>query len=319
MVDRRLDERPARPVSSPAVSVSVEEARGTRPAVGFTRRLRERRALWWGHPFRYRSWRSYPDALHRLRERFALRRADEPDEAWRCCERWQRTVVDKWNGREFAKKHGCRLPDLYWFGRRPASVPFESLPPQFVIRPTRGTRRRGVHVVADGRGLLRGDPAGPAELRERLIRERGRLAATPILVEQFVPTEDGRYRLPIEYKCHTFGDTVAAIQVLERTGPVKARHRYYTPAWEPFRDLMDVANPLADVRGPPPCLDEMLRLAVRLGQALGTYMRIDFFSSERGCVFNEFSSTPEVEGPAYTEHCDEVFDALWREKLPHGS
>ncbi|MFI5403795.1 MAG: ATP-grasp fold amidoligase family protein [Planctomycetota bacterium] len=257
--------------------------------------------------------------MHRLRERHTFRKAADPESVWRCCEHWQRTLVNKWNGREFARKHGARLPELYWRGRRIRKIPFESLPPRFVIRPVWGTLRRGVHVVADGRELLRDEPAAPSELKGRLLRERGPLRVSPILVEQFVATETGEYRLPVEYKCHTFGDTVAAVQVIERTGPLTGTHRYYTPAWEPFADLMNTAKPLAALREAPPCLREMLLLAVRLGRAVGTYMRIDFFSTDRGCVFNEFSSTPQVGNLTNTPFCDDLFGALWREKFPDAS
>lgn len=288
-------------------------------ADGFSSRLLRRRALWWGHPFRWGSLGCHRDALHRLRERHTFRDAADPESVWRCCGRWQRTLVNKWNGREFVRKHGGRLPELYWRGRRIWRIPFETLPPRFVIRPAWGTMRQGVHVVADGRDLLRDEPVAAAELKRRLLRERGPFRASPVLVEQFVTTEKGEYRLPVEYKCHAFGDTVAAIQVVERTGARTGIHRYYTPAWETFEDIMDTAKPLAPPREAPPCLAEMLLLARRLGHALGTYMRIDFFSTDRGCVFNEFSSTPQVGGLAYTPFCDDLFAALWREKFADAS
>jgi hypothetical protein len=285
---------------------------------GFRARLARREQLWWGKPFRWAEPRSYRDALHRLRERRALRSQDDPEEAWRCCERWQRTLVNKWNAREFVKRERVRVPELYWHGLV-RQLPLESLPPCFVIRPLWGRRRRGAYVVADGRELLRGESAAPAELRQRLARDRA-LRSVPILVEQFATTEDGRHRLPLEYKCHTFGDTVAAVQVIERTGvdSGSTRHRYYSPAWEPFRDPME-ALPQDEVRSPPACLEEMLEIAARLGRSLRTYMRIDFFSSEPGCVFNEFSSAPAIRSRPFTPHCDELFGALWNEKFPDAS
>ena len=38
----------------------------------------------------------------------------------------------------------------------------------------------------------------------------------PVLVEEFIKTETGEYELPIEYKCHVFGETVGAIEVIRR-------------------------------------------------------------------------------------------------------
>ena len=262
--------------------------------------------------------RAYRDALHRLRERHTFRNRDDPDAAWRCCEFWQRTLLNKWNSREFAAKHGCRIPALYWRGYAPSVRRLASLPGHFVIRPVWGTVRNDVFVVADGRDLLRGQSASPAEIRKCLRRSPTLDWAVPILAEEFVKTEDGRYRLPIEYKCHTFGDTVAAVELIERRSARRGELRFYTPGWEPFPDPMDIGLPQAELTSPPPCLEEMLRCAQRLGTSVSTYVRIDFFSTDRGCVFNEFSSTPR-KGASCTPYCDEIFGALWAEKFPHAT
>jgi len=235
---------------------------------------------------------------------------------WQCCPHWPRTLVNKWNSREFVQKHGCRVPALYWHGRWIAKIPFASLPPRYVVRPVWGAARSGVYVVADGQELLRKVPAIEAAVRRRLFREHGPMAVTLLLIEEFVPAEGGGGRLPIEYKCHTFGSTVAAVQVIERTGPHSGTHRFYTPRWEPFPDVMDGNYPLAPRRGPPRCLEEMLGAATRLGEAIGTYMRVDFFASDAGAVFNEFSSTPQVHKLAYTRCCEETFGALWHQQFP---
>ena len=282
----------------------------------FSERLRARRALWWGRPFHWSHLQSYREALHRTRERYTARSRDDPDAAWQCCPHWPRTLVNKWNSREFAQKHGCRVPALYWHGRRVAQIPFATLPAQYVIRPVWGTAAAGVYVVADGQELLRGVPVTAADIRRRLLREHGRVAATPLLVEAFVSAEDGACRMPTEYKCHAFGGTIAAVQVLERTGQLTGLHRYYTASWEPFPDAMDTNYQLAPPSERPRCLDELLGAATRLSQAIGTYMRIDFFGSAAGPVFNEFSSTPQVRASVYTPYCDALFGDLWQRRFP---
>jgi hypothetical protein len=166
-----------------------------------------------------------------------------------------------------------------------------------------------VYVVADGTELLRREPATPVELRRRL----GSFRTEPVLVEQFVESEPGCRRLPVEYKCHTFAGVVAAIGVIEREHDAAATVRYYTPSWEPFEDRMTTAWPVGPLRDPPAFLAEMTGLAARMGRSIGTYMRIDFFGTDRGCVFNEFSSTPLVVKPDYTPFCDAFLAARWRE------
>jgi hypothetical protein len=272
--------------------------------------------MWWDAPWPGRG-RGLGDAVHRLHERHAVRRREDPDETWRCCERWPRTLIDKWNGREFAARHGCELPALYWRG--PGSgAPLESLRDQFVIRPVMGMDRRGVYVVAGGRELLRDESATPEELRLRLSPPRRLARPVPVLIEEFVRSEDGGYELPLEYKCHTFGGTVPIIQLIEREGIHEAKHRWYTPAWEPIDDQMNVELPQAEVGDPPRCLDRMLELAARLGRELGTYMRIDFFATDRGCVFNEFSSVPG-RGIGFTPYCELLLGAMWAELCPDRS
>jgi hypothetical protein len=280
----------------------------------FSQRLASRNRLWWDWPA-WSEWRASREMIHRLRERRTFRSRDQPDQAWRCCRFWPRTLLNKWNGREFAAKHGCALPELYWVGSDASAAPIETLPSQFVVRPVFGTGRQGVRVVADETELLRNEPASGPEVRGKLSQARRYLMRTPFLIEEFVRSEDGRYQLPIEYKCHTFGDTVPAVEVIVRTGPKQGKHRFYTPEWEPWSDPMNVSMPRAELTEPPQCLDEMVSLAVGLGTELRTYVRIDFFATDRGCVFNEFSSLPWG-GKNFTPHCDELFGALWAEKFP---
>jgi hypothetical protein len=253
--------------------------------------------------------------IHRRREGRTFRHRLDPDEFWRCCAAWPRTLINKWNGREFAERHGCLVPELYWWGSDPARAPIESLPDHFVVRPVFGTVRRGVQVVADGWELLRNQPASAAEVRDRLPRRRRFRPHRRLLIEEFVRSEDGELVLPIEYKCHTFGDTVAAVQATKRTGAHEATHRFYTPDWEPLADPMSVAVPLDDRRDPPGCLDQMVSQAMTLGAEIGTYMRIDFFATDRGCVFNEFASLPGG-GRGFTPYADELFGALWAARFP---
>ena len=280
----------------------------------FSARLALRNELWWTPP-RWRGKRSWLDALHRVREWQAFRTRDDPHAAWRCCPYWPRLLVNKWNGREFASKYGCDVPALYWRGSSAASVPLESMPSHFVLRPVFGANLSGVRLVADGRELIWGEPATAADLRSKLPRARLR-RGVPILIEEFVRSEGGEYRLPLELKCHTFGDTVAAVEVIDRLRVNRARHRYYTPAWEPIADPMHTGLKQDDVIRPAPRhLDRLLSLAAALGAAIGTYIRIDFFAADRGFVFNEFSTFP-FSGTNYTPYCDELFGSLWAEKFP---
>src|SRR6185295_11127939 len=110
------------------------------------------------------------------RERRALRHRDDPDEAWRCCAVWQRTLINKWNAREWAARHGCRLPRLLYRGDRLDEATVGALPADFVIRPVIGHSRNGVFVMAGGRNLLSDASLSAAELcaRVQASQPRGR-------------------------------------------------------------------------------------------------------------------------------------------------
>jgi hypothetical protein len=195
-------------------------------------------------------------------------------------------------------------------------VPFASLPEYYVVKPNLGFSRKGVSVMAAGTDLMRGSPLTSGELRKQLRQVTGGVLGVPILIEEFVTTESGEYKLPTEYKCHVFEEKIGAIQVIHRSANARdTRQRIYTAGWKIFEDPMDTAFPPGDAIDPPQCLEEMLTYARKLGKAYGTYVRVDLYASRGGCVFGEFSSTPG-RGTGLTRHAEEYFGALWQEAFP---
>ena len=280
----------------------------------FSERLARRRHDWW------RTSRSPLTAQHRFRDLRSHRRRTDPDEVWRCCASWQRTLLNKWNAREFAARYGCPVPELYWTGGATSRPPFESLPDHYVVRPVRGAGMHGVQVVGKGVELLRGEPATPAEMHRRYRLRSCWRELAPLLIEEFARSEEGAHHLPVEYKVHTFGVVVAAIERIERTdgdGLRKGLSCHYTAEWEPIREMLR-QNLVEDVpRGPPACLDEILRHASSLGGQTETYMRVDLFATDRGPLFNEFSSVTN-NGEGFTPFGDEYFGEFWDRYAPDG-
>ena len=278
----------------------------------FSERIEKRLALWWGVR-RLGRFYSPRDSLHRLKERYTRRSKDDVESKWRCCEFWQRSLHYKWNAREFAEKHGCQIPQLYWFGKAISRLDFDSLPDYYVIKPVSGWSRNDVYVMAAGVDLLTDGPYTKTQLRERLRQIACGLYGQPILIEELV-TDNGDYKLPTEYRLHMFGETIGAIQVVQRSARRQdTKHRFYTEQWKMFEDQMITNLPQGNYTEPPRCLDEMLMSAKKLGRAYGTYVRIDFYASKRGCVFGEFTSFPNR---MLTEYADEYFGALWQKIFP---
>jgi hypothetical protein len=279
----------------------------------FCERIERRYETWWG-PVRSPGVAGWKERLHRRRERFTYRDATVPLSAWKCCPNWQRSLANKWNARQFVQKYGIRVSGLYASGRWIPGLPFASLPDQYVVRPNYGHSRNNVFPIVSEIDMLRGNRCSKEDVRRHLIGAYGRFARVPLLLQEFVRTEDGEYQLPIEYQCHMFGGVVGAIQVIRRRIKQSSPNRFYSEAWEPFADKMRAMLPLAEYRDPPRCLDEMLRTVKTLGEVYGTYVRIDVFATDKGCVFNEFAPTP-ARGANFTPFANEYFGRLWEKYL----
>lgn len=280
----------------------------------FSERIRTRSRLWWGRP---RAGQSLLDDLRRAEMLSTRIRPADPTCRWRRGEHWQRRLLNKLNARELAVALHCRVPELYWHGRRLTRSALQSLPAAFVLKPAVGRSHIGVYVVAGSRELLTGAPMTRGQLFDRIAADRGRLSHVPLLAEEFAANEKGEHVLAVDYKLHVFADTIGAIQVIHRSpGPdMPAVHRFYTPEWQPFDDPMNTILPQGPPSDPPACLPEMLGAARTLARAFETYVRVDLYATRRGCVFGEFSSTP-AGGNHFTPYADEYFESLWRRHLP---
>jgi hypothetical protein len=112
-----------------------------------------------------------------------------------------------------------------------------------------------------------------------------------------------------------FNEKIAAIQLIRRKRRKEAEHRFYTEDWEPFEDAMSIKYPIDNVVAPPKYLDDMLIAAKKLGLAYNMYVRIDFYATDKGCVFGEFTPTPS-RGNNYTEYASQYFEQCWEDVYP---
>ena len=276
----------------------------------FSERIRRRQRSWWGNdqPIRER--------VHRLRE-LSTRHAAGDLPLRPCCPLWRRTFANKLNGRELARRHGFRLPELYWSGRAPARLPVERLPPHFVVKPAFGRSSHDVYLMADGTDLLGRRPYDGAALRRRLRRDLGELTLLPLMAEEMVRSESGEPGVPIDYKCYVFGDFVAAIEAIERIGSDPARNPvgHYFADWNPLPTSMRSDLYRTRAFAPPRCLDEMVARSAALGAAFGTFVRVDCYSTERGCVFGEIATCP-TQGKNFSDYAERYFEELWRDRFP---
>lgn len=276
----------------------------------FSERLRRRHRIWWN------AGSSVPDlSVHRYIDRIRLRSRNTPVEKWKCCGHWQRCLLNKWNSREFAVLHGVNVPELYWHGRDASRSPIEDLPEHFALRPAWGERTQGTWVVSGNTDLVTGRTfRNRRELKAAVVSGRGRFGMFPLLAEEFMTTPDGRYEAGLEYKFHMFGEHMGPVMTFHRCGDVK-RLRHYTPEWEPIEEAFHSSCPLDDPFPKPREFQEMKSIAIRLGAAFGTFVRVDLYLTSRGVFFGEYSSVPGGYKD-YTPFANEFLGQLWEKFIP---
>ncbi len=132
------------------------------------------------------------------------------------------------------------MPDLYWHGRDLSTLDFASLPPHYVLRPTLGHSSKDVFVMAEGVNLMNGRVYREQELKKQLAKIIAQDPGISILVEEFVRSEDGRYRLPTDYKLQMFGGKVGSVGAMRRLSRHTTKKRSYTETWEPLSEPINV-------------------------------------------------------------------------------
>ncbi|MXV49767.1 hypothetical protein GS399_02205 [Pedobacter sp. HMF7647] len=255
---------------------------------------------------RYKTFWNNPDA-----EKIRNTQMDfqDPLHKWTDAVHWQRKLSNKYNAREFAKMHGCKVADLYWHGRNLDSLDFETLPDHYIIRPTIGHSCNSVYMMAHGFNLFDKKRHTPSEIKTSLKRE---LAANPFLefmVEEFLINEAGRHEILNDYKFFTFNGNIAGVGVINRFSPTSGFQTAYTEDWKPTKRLVRVHD-LGPTQPPPNCLDEMINAVKRLSKAYEIFVRIDFYATSKGAVFGEFSPTPLV-GNCSSFYANKIFKAYW--------
>lgn len=285
---------------------------------GITKRLRKRYYKLLGRPNE-----AYGPFEQRIRNRYkAFWRSPEaeivrntpmaaadPLENWRDVEHWQRKLSNKHNAREFAKMHGCRVPELYWKGKDHTRIDFGALPDRFVIRPTIGHSSGLVFLMKDGVNLMDKKRHTPESIRSILGEALQKNPYLEFLIEEFVRDETGEHRIPDDYKIYMFNGELAGIQVINRLGPSKGFTSCYDEDWNRISNV-NLYYPRAPLQQAPDCLQAILDQVRFLSKTYEIFVRIDFYATDKGAVFGEFTPTPFM-GTSFTAEAENTFVAYW--------
>jgi hypothetical protein len=192
------------------------------------------------------------------------------------------------------------LPQLYHVTARPESIPFDTLPDKFVVKPNHGS---GWYQVVTEKSAL--DRTALIEtcfdwLNRSYYKETGEIVyrniEPRILIEQFI--DDGMGASASDYKFFVFRGRVEFIYVVtDRL--TNHKRRLYTPAWE----KLDVRLESEEVEGDaprPPHLAEMIEAAETLGRDWD-FIRVDLYDTAERLYFGELTLTPGGAGFVFTQ------------------
>ncbi|MBD1396952.1 hypothetical protein H9Q13_07230 [Pontibacter sp. JH31] len=235
--------------------------------------------------------------------------ATDSVEEWKDVENWQRKLSNKHNSREFAIKFGCRVPYLYWQGRNFNSIPFDTLPDNYVIRPTTGAGGKMVFVMQKGLNLFDGHTYAPQQIIDVLSVAAAKKPDLEFLIEEFVTNEKGEFKIPDDYKLYMFNGKVACIQVINRQSPSKGRVQFYDENWGNLKRVQ-FSYENGERQDPPKCLPEMLEYAKRISKEYQIFARIDFYATHNGAVFGEITPTP-FQGKGFTFFGNKLLIKYW--------
>jgi hypothetical protein len=262
----------------------------------FSERLKNRHKIFWNDP-------------NAEVVRNTIMDASDPMEKWQDARLWQRKLSNKYNSREFARKHDCRVAKLYWKGRDYHNINFDSFPDFFVIRPTIGHSLNQVFLMKGSFNLMDEKTYSKDDIKLALSKALSANEKLEFLIEEFVRTEAGEYRIPDDYKFYMFNGEIGCIQVINRVNNKEGYTSWYDKDWNLLPNL--TTNFPDGARQPrPECFLEMIEFAKKLSESYRIFIRIDLYATDKGAVFGEVTPTPAL-GIGFTPLADNILTRYW--------
>ena len=104
------------------------------------------------------------------------------------------------------------------------------------------------------------------------------------LIEEFVRTENGEYKIHDDFKFYMFDGQIGFIQVINRNNNTIEYTSWYDENWNLLSNL--TTNYSDGKEQPiPKCLPDMIECSKKLSKSYKIFTRIDFYATDKGCVF----------------------------------
>ncbi|MBI5673071.1 MAG: hypothetical protein HZC50_07450 [Nitrospirae bacterium] len=190
------------------------------------------------------------------------------------------------------------LVKLLWHGDDPRAIPFDTLPAEYVIKPTHGA---GQVIIVKGQ-------VDREDIIRRVLgwldsnyywhgREAQYYRIPPrIVIEEYLANDDGTP--PFDYKFSCFNGMPEQVMVRNETHDI-------CPIFDTAWNLLDLEDEEGAVRPwvPKPAnLDEMRALAAKLSVGFG-FVRVDLYNVKGRVYFGEFTFTPAGGIVKYNPEC----------------
>lgn len=255
-------------------------------------------------------WRDADD-LHLIREKLS---AYDDISKWKDIVHWQRRLENKYNAKEFALKNNCKVAKMYWFGNRDEFIKLDikTLPSCYTIKPNFGESSRDVFLIKDGFCLFHSNYIAPDQLKEKILGIYNSIEGSEFLIEEFLANQIGQKVIPNDYKFYCFNGKILFIQVNERNSIDKDEISFYDEDWNLIRRKL-LRNEKINIKTPKPppnCYSEMLFRVKSLSKIYERFVRIDFYSTDNGAVFGEFTATPR-RGKHFTKYASQELIYMW--------
>lgn len=267
----------------------------------FAKRIRHRNNEFWGTP-EGKSIKAIPMS------------AQDSLTKWQDVKYWQRKLSNKHNSIEFAKKYGCRVPEIYWQGNDVSKLQAQNLPDKYVIKPTIGAGSKLVFLMDGAMNLMDQQNYTFETILAKLDDAAQHDSRLEFLVQEFLKTEKGEYKIPDDYKIYLFNGEIACIQLINRLSPKKGFNTFYDEDWNQIKEI-NTYYAKGAYQQPPVCLSEMLDQARTLSKVYGIFVRIDFYATDKGAVFGEFTPTPFM-GKSFSPAGEQMLLNYWDKYCP---
>ena len=222
-------------------------------------------------------------------------------------------LADKFRVRTYVKERvgDDILNDLYHVTDDPSTIPFETLPEQFVIKSTHSWNQV---ILVENKAEADFETIR-SKCRDFLSEQYGQATHEywytridpQIIVEKYI--QDGTHDAPRDFKFSVFHGSVELIEVhFDRFSNHTAR--FYEPDWVAL-DIRQ-GDPLGPDIDEPPLLDEMIEIAETLGNGFD-FVRVDLYQPNGDeIVFGEMTMAPTAGyTPFEPEECDFILGSYW--------